>query len=64
MKRISHYRERIKFTLKMKKDYTILSPSMAPIHFQLLKPVFQRQGFRVEIMENEGPEVLQLAQKY
>ena len=64
MKIISHYRERVKFTLKMKKDYTILSPSMAPIHFQLLRPVFQRQGFRVDIMENEGPEVLQLAQKY
>lgn len=64
MKIISHYRERVKFTLKMKKDYTILSPSMAPIHFQLLRPVFQRQGFRVDIMENEGPEVLQLALKY
>ncbi len=64
MKIISHYRERVKFTLKMKKDYTILSPSMAPIHFRLLRPVFQRQGFRVDIMENEGPEVLQLALKY
>ena len=64
MKTISHYRERVKFTLKMKKDYTILSPSMAPIHFQLLRPVFQRQGFHVDIMENEGPEVLQLALKY
>ncbi len=60
----SHYRERVKFTLKMKKDYTILSPSMAPIHFKLLKPVFLRQGFNVEIMENEEPEVLQLALKY
>lgn len=64
MKKISHYRERVKFTLKMKKDYTILSPSMAPIHFKLLRPVFQRQGFKVDIMENEGPEVLQLALKY
>lgn len=64
MKTISHYRERVKFTLKMKKDYTILSPSMAPIHFKLLRPVFQRQGFNVDIMENEGPEVLQLALKY
>ncbi len=64
MKTISHYRERVKFTLKMKKDYTILSPSMAPIHFKLLRPVFQRQGFNVDIMEDEGPEVLQLALKY
>ncbi len=64
MSKLSHYRERVKFTLKMKKDYTILSPSMAPIHFKLLQPIFRRQGFRVDIMENEGPEVLQLAQKY
>ena len=64
MKIVSHYRERIKFTLKMKKDYTILSPSMAPIHFKLLRTIFQRQGFHVDVMENEGPEVLQLALKY
>ena len=64
MKDKTHYRERIKFTLKMKKDYTILSPSMAPIHFKILKPILQRQGFKIEIMENEGPEVLQLALKY
>ena len=64
MQEKSHYRERIKFTLKMKKDYTILSPSMAPIHFKILKPILLRQGFKIEIMENEGPEVLQLAQKY
>ena len=57
----SHYRDRIKFTLKMKKNYTILSPSMAPIHFKILKPILLRQGFNVEIMDAEGPEVLQLA---
>ncbi len=59
-----HYRDRVKFTRKMKKEYTVLSPSMAPIHFQLLRPILLRQGFHVEIMENEGPEVLQLALKY
>ena len=60
----THYRERIRFTRKMKKDYTILSPSMAPIHFKILKPILQREGYKIEIMENEGPEVLQLALKY
>ena len=59
-----HYRERVKFTRKMKKDYTILSPSMAPIHFKILKPILQREGYKIEIMENEVPEVLQLALKY
>lgn len=60
----SHYKERIKFTRKMKKEYTILSPSMAPIHFKILKPILQRAGYKIEIMDNEGPEVLSLALKY
>ena len=64
MQKNSHYRDRVKFTLKMKKDYTILSPSMAPIHFKILKPILIRQGYKIEIMENEGPEVLELALKY
>lgn len=64
MSKNSHHRDRIKFTRKMKKDYTILSPSMAPIHFKILKPILLRQGFKIEIMENDGPEVLELALKY
>ena len=64
MDKKSHYRDRVKFSLKMKKNYTILSPSMAPIHFKILKPILLRQGFHIEIMDAEGPEVLQLAQKY
>ncbi len=64
MQNNSHYRERIKFTQKMKKEYTILTPSMAPIHFSILRPILLRQGYKIDIMENEGPEVLQLALKY
>ena len=64
MKENSHYRDRVKFTRKMKKDYTILSPSMAPIHFKILRPILLRQGYNVDIMDAEGPEVLQLALKY
>ena len=48
----------------MKKDYTILSPMMCPIHFRLLRPVFQRVGYKVDIMENEGPDVIQKGLKY
>ncbi len=64
MSKNSHYRDRVKFTLKMKKDHTILSPGMAPIHFKILKPILEKRGFKIEIMEDEGPEVLQLALKY
>ena len=64
MNKTTHYRDRVKFTLKMKKDYTILTPSMAPIHFKILRPILQREGYKIDIMENEGPEVLELALKY
>lgn len=60
----THARERIKFTRKMKKEYTILSPMLAPIHFAILKPMLERQGFHVELMENEGPDVIQKGLKY
>ena len=59
-----HFIKKIMFTKKMKKDYTILSPMMCPIHFRLLRPVFQRVGYKVDIMENEGPDVIQKGLKY
>ena len=66
MKRMENknYRPRVKFTRKMKKDFTVLSPAMAPIHFKILRPILQRQGYKIDIMDAEGPEVLALAQKY
>ena len=35
---------RLLFTKEMKKDYTILMPNMAPIHFKILKNVFDHYG--------------------
>ena len=60
----THYTPRVKFTRKMKKDYTILTPSMAPIHFKILRPILQREGYSIDIMETTEPEVLQMALKY
>lgn len=60
----AHYRERVKFTLKMKRDYTILIPEMAPLHFRLIEPILSRQGFHIDLMGGEGPEVLQKGLKY
>ena len=39
---------RVEFTKEMKKDYTLLIPSMAKIHFELLKNVFRNYGYHVE----------------
>ena len=55
---------RISFTKEMKKDYTILIPDMASIHFKLLKSVLQSAGYKVAILRNEGPRVVEEGLKY
>ncbi len=40
-----------KFTKKMKDEYTILVPQMAPIHFGLIKDAFKAEGYKLEILE-------------
>ena len=34
----------------MKKEYTILTPNMAPIHFELIKNVLRSFGYKVELL--------------
>lgn len=46
------------FTEEMKKDYTILIPDMLPWHFELLIHVMRLEGYRVDILHNEGREVI------
>lgn len=55
---------RVSFTKEMKKDYTILIPDMASIHFKLLKSVLQTAGYKVAILRNEGPSVVEEGLKY
>ncbi len=43
--------DRPQFTEEMKEaGYTILAPQMAPIHFDLLVPIFERFGYNVELL--------------
>ena len=46
------------FTPEMKKDYTILVPDMLPWHFDLLIHVLRQDGYRVEVLHNEGRAVI------
>ena len=39
------------------KDYLILGPSMLPIHFKLLTPILEKNGYHLEILTNEGDKV-------
>ena len=56
--------ERVEFTKEMVKDYTILVPNMAPIHFELIKNVFHENGYNLEILHNEGRAVVDAGLKY
>ncbi len=56
--------QRIEFTREMKRDYTILIPNMLPVHLKLIKSVFELHGYRMELLENEGPEVVEAGLKY
>ena len=55
---------RIEFTKEMKRDYTILIPNMLPVHFQLVGDVFRLHGYRMELLQNEGPSVVETGLKY
>ena len=55
---------KVLFTKEMQKDYTILIPMMAPIHFQLLRNVLVHSRYNVELLENTGPSVVEQGLKY
>ncbi len=49
---------RVEFTKEMKKEYTILCPDMAPIHFNLLERVFRNFGYNLVVLKNTGQAVV------
>lgn len=56
--------ERVLFTKEMKKDYTILVPNMAPIHFKILVRVFAGFGYKMKLLQNDGKAVITEGLKY
>lgn len=54
----------IPFTKEMKKDYTILVPTMLPMHFELIISVLKTYGFNAELLKTTGPEIAETGQKY
>ena len=61
---MSDNQNRVEFTREMKKDYTILTPNMAPIHFELVKNVLESFGFHVELLRTTGREIVDEGLKY
>lgn len=54
----------VDFTPEMKKNYTILIPNMAPIHFTLIKNVFINSGYKMELLTNHSRSVVDEGLKY
>jgi predicted nucleotide-binding protein (sugar kinase/HSP70/actin superfamily) len=48
----------------MKKEYTILAPMMAPIHFRLIVNVMRNCGYKFELLTTTGPNIVQEGLKY
>ena len=49
--------ERVVFTKKMKKEYTILLPTMLPIHFNLINMILRLDGYNTELLSTTGNDI-------
>ncbi len=56
--------KKVVFEKFMKKDYTILSPQMSPIHFDFLKAAFQASGFKFELLPSVDKSAVDEGLKY
>ena len=52
------------FTMEMKKDYTLLIPTMLPIHFGLIQKLLVFYGYNTEFLDFRGSDVIQTGLKY
>ncbi|MBE6680894.1 MAG: 2-hydroxyglutaryl-CoA dehydratase [Ruminococcaceae bacterium] len=59
-----HIRKYPIFTEEMKKDYTILIPTMLPRHFKIMIGIMKAYGYKAELLENMGPDVITEGLKY
>ncbi len=56
--------ERVEFTAEMKKDYTILLPTMLPRHLKMIASLLNVYGYKAKMLENDGQEVIDTGLKY
>lgn len=56
--------ERVVFTKEMRRDYTILLPNMLPYHFRMIARLLQYYGYKAELLETTGPEIIEAGLKY
>ncbi len=57
--------KKISYTKQMKKEgYTIISPQMSPIHFELLERVFRDHGYNLEVLPSVDHGAVEAGLKY
>ena len=56
--------QKVEFTKEMKKDYTILVPQMAPIHFEIFEKVLQSEGYKVKLLRECTAHTVETGLKY
>lgn len=56
--------KKIEFTDKMKEEYTILIPQMAPIHFELLESALKSEGYKVKLLRECTSKTVDIGLKY
>ena len=56
---------KVPFTKQMKEDkYTIIAPQMSPIHFNILEPIFSKNGYNIVILDNDNRGVIDVGLKF
>lgn len=51
-------KKHVQFTAAMRKTHTILVPDMLPIHFKLIIKVFEKYGYKMELLQNSARAVV------
>ena len=60
----NYEQNRVIFTKDMKKEYTILVPQMAPIHFELLETAVKSCGYNIELLRECTDHTVETGLKY
>ncbi len=55
---------RLLFTEEMKREYTLLMPQMLPVHFTMLRQVFELQGYKVDMLTTNHRGIVDTGLKY
>ena len=56
--------EKVLFTKDMKKDYTILIPTMLPMHLKFIETIYNYYGYHTELLTTSGKEIADTGIKY